>query len=65
MKWHSQKISLVEMMMFGWMSGKYNQGSNKNENVRGKLVVTLIEDQIGETCVKWFRDVQRMTIDAV
>lgn len=41
----------------------YTQGSHKNETIKGKLEVVLVEDNMRETCLRWFGHVQRRPID--
>ena len=50
--------------MWYWMSGRTRKYRIRNECIREKVGVTPIEKKIVESCLRWFRHVQRRLIEA-
>ena len=58
------KMSVAEMRMLRWMSGKTRKDKIMNEFIRGSLGVALIGDKIRESQLRWLRHVQRRPMTA-
>lgn len=52
-KQHASKMSVTEMRMLRWMSGKTLRYGIRNENICAMVGVKLIEDKIGENRLRW------------
>ncbi|KAH0461941.1 hypothetical protein IEQ34_009516 [Dendrobium chrysotoxum] len=60
---HNSKLSVAEMRMLRWMSGFTLRDRIRNEHIREKVGVALVEDKIRESRLRWFGHVKRRPPD--
>ena len=56
---HIHKMSVAEMRMLRWMCGHTKMDQIRNEDIRKKLGVTVIEDKLMESRLRWFGHICR------
>ena len=57
-KEHVDKMSVIEMRMLRWMSGKTRKDRVRNEYIREWVGVVPIEDKLKENRLRWFDHIQ-------
>jgi hypothetical protein len=62
---HESKVSVAEMTMLRWMSGKTRQDRIRNDTIRERVGVTPIVEKLVENRLRWFGHVERRPVDAV
>jgi len=55
---HVPRMSLAEMRMLRWMSGKMKKDRTRNESIQGNLRVAPIGNKMTESRLRWFSYVQ-------
>ena len=58
------KMSVAEIRMLRWMSGHTRMNRIRNEVIRSKVGVALIEDKVRQGRLRWFGHVQRRPLEA-
>ncbi|KAF3642569.1 putative nogo-B receptor-like isoform X1 [Capsicum annuum] len=61
---HIQKLKVSEMRMLLWMCGFTRADRIRNEIIREKVGVVLVEDKMREVRLRWFVHVMRRGMDA-
>ncbi|KAM3288909.1 hypothetical protein P3S67_022339 [Capsicum chacoense] len=61
---HIQKIKVAEMRMLRWMYGLTRGDKVRNETIREKVGVTLMENKMRKVRLRWFGHVMRTGMDA-
>ncbi|XP_070010477.1 uncharacterized protein [Nicotiana sylvestris] len=61
---HNQKMKVVEMRMLRWMCGHTRMDKIRNDDIREKVHVAPIDDNMREARLRWFGHVQRRSPDA-
>ena len=56
---HIQKLKITEMRMLRWMCGLTRRNKVRNEIIREKVRVALVEDKMQEESLRWFGHVMR------
>jgi hypothetical protein len=64
MKQYVHKIGVVEMRLLRKKSGNTRK-DRRNEEICLKIGMASIDDNMRESCLRWFGHVQRGTIDAL
>jgi len=62
---HKSKVSVAEMRMLRWMSGKTRQDRIRNDTIRERVGVAPIVEKLVENRLRWFGHVERRPVDAV
>ncbi|XP_019265512.1 PREDICTED: uncharacterized protein LOC109243073 [Nicotiana attenuata] len=62
---HTHKLKTAEMRMLRWMYGHTRLDKIRNEVIREKLGVALVDDKIREARLRWFGHVKRRSIEAL
>ncbi|KAF3634913.1 putative pre-mRNA-processing factor 6-like [Capsicum annuum] len=61
---HIQKLKVAEIRMLRWMCGFTTADKVRNESIREKVRVVLVEDKLWEVRLRWFVYVMRRDTDA-
>ncbi|XP_070001946.1 uncharacterized protein [Nicotiana sylvestris] len=61
---HIQKMKVAEMRMLRWMCEHTRMDKIRNDDIREKVQVALIDDKMREARLIWFGHVQRRSPDA-
>ena len=51
------KMSVEEMRMLRWIIGHTRMDRIRNEVIRSKVGVALIEDKVRENCLRWYEHI--------
>ncbi|KAM7467464.1 hypothetical protein LguiB_015026 [Lonicera macranthoides] len=62
---HENKLSVAEMRMLRWMSGKTRKDKIRNVTIREGVGVAPITEKMVESRLRWFGHVWRRPVDAV
>jgi len=62
---HETQVSVAEMRMLRWMSGKTMHDRIRNDFIRERVGVALIVEKLVENRLRWFGHVERRPVDAV
>ena len=62
---HESKVSVAEMRMLRWMSGKTRHDRIRNDIIRERVGVAPIVEKLVENRLRWFGHVERRPVDAV
>jgi len=62
---HESQVSVAEMRMLRWMSGKTRQDRIRNDTTRERVGVAPIVEKLVENRLGWFGHVERRPVDAV
>ena len=60
-----QRLMVAEMRMIRWMCGYTKLDRNRNVVIRERVGVTLLEDKLRETRLRWFGHVKRRSVGAL
>lgn len=63
-KQHIHKMSVTEMRMLQWISGKIRKDKIRNQFIHGNLGVALIGDKRGEIRLRWFGHMEQRPMTA-
>jgi len=61
---HEQQLSVAEMRMLRWFCGYTRRDRVRNEDIREKVGVALIEEKLTQHRLRWFGHVQRRLPEA-
>ena len=61
---HVQQLSVAEMRMLRWLCGHTRRDRVRNEDIREKVGVALIEEKLTQHRLRWFGHVQRRLPEA-
>jgi hypothetical protein len=56
---HIQKMSVAEIRMLCWICGHIRKDRIRNDNIRDKLGVALIQENLVQHRLRWFDHIQR------
>ena len=56
---HENQVSVAEMRMLCWMSGKNRHDRIRNDTIRERVGVAPIVEKLVENRVRWFGNVER------
>ena len=62
---HETQVSVAEMRMLRWMSGKTRHDRIRNDTIRERVGVAPIVEKLVENRLRWFGHVERRPVDAV
>jgi len=62
---HETQVSVAEMRMLRWMSGKTRHDKIGNDTIRERVGVAPIVEKLVENRLRWFGHVERRPVDAV
>jgi len=62
---HENQVSVAEMRMLRWMSGKTRHDRIRNDTIKERVGVAPIVEKLVENRLRWFGHVERRPIDAV
>ena len=62
---HENQVSVAEMRMLRWMSGKTRHDRIRNDTIRERVGVAPIVEKMVENRLRWFGHVERRPVDAV
>jgi hypothetical protein len=60
---HESKVSVVEMRMLRWMSGKTRHDRIRNDTIRERTGVAPIVEKLVANRLRWFGHVERRPVD--
>ncbi|XP_019254905.1 PREDICTED: uncharacterized protein LOC109233471 [Nicotiana attenuata] len=60
----SQRMKVAEMRMLGWMCGLTRLDKIRNEVIREKVGVALVDEKMREARLRWYGNVRRRSPDA-
>ena len=63
-RYHAQKMSAVEMRSIRWMCGNTRRDKVRNDDIRTKIGIVSIKENVRENCLWWFGHVRRTPTDA-
>ena len=61
---HVQQLSVAEMHMLRWICGHTRMDRVRNDDIRDRLGVALIEEKLIQLRLRWFGHVQRRPLEA-
>jgi hypothetical protein len=56
---HVQQLSVAEMHMLQWICGHTRRDRVQNDDIRERLGVVLVEENLVQHCLIWFGHMQR------
>jgi 6-phosphofructokinase len=56
---HVQQLSVAEMHMLHWICGHTKRDHVRNDDIRERLGVALVEEKLMQHRLKWFGHIQR------
>ena len=62
---HENQVSVAEMRMLCWMSGKTRHDRIRNDTIREKVGVAPVVEKLVENRHRWFEHVEKRHVDAV
>ena len=62
---HESKVSVAEMRMLRWMTGKTRHDRIRNVTIRERVGVAPIIEKLVENRLRWFGHIERRPVDAV
>jgi len=62
---HQNQVSVAEMRMLRWMSGKTGHDRIRNNTIRERVGVAPIVEKLVENRLRWFGHVERKPVDVV
>jgi len=62
---HENQVSVAEMRMLRWMSGKTEHDRIRNDTIRERVGVAPIVEKLVENRLRWFGHVERRPVDVV
>jgi hypothetical protein len=64
-RWHVQQLSVAEMRMLRWICGNTRRDRVRNDDIRERLGVALVEEKLVQHRLRWFGHIQRRPADAL
>ena len=64
-KQHVHKMSVAKMRILRWISGNEMNDSIQNKEIRLKIGITLVDEKMRRSCLRWFVHVQSRAITAL
>jgi hypothetical protein len=61
---HAQQLSVVEIRMLRWICGHRRRDQVRNDDIRERLAVALVEKKPVQHCLQWFGHMQRRSVEA-
>jgi hypothetical protein len=56
---HVQQLSVAEMCMLRWICGNTRRDRIQNNDIRERLGVAPVEENLVQHCLRWFGHIQR------
>jgi hypothetical protein len=63
-RWHVQQLSVAEMRMLRWICGNTRRDRVRNDDIRERLGVALVEEKLVQHHLRWFGHIQRRPAEA-